>query len=111
MGKYSRLKGANYERELVHRFREAMPGVEVKRGLQSRGGGEVPDIDVAPFWPEAKRMKKPNILAALRQSCRDCPPNRIPLAITKADRDESVVTMLLDDFLDLINEWHELRSK
>ena len=31
-GARSRRKGANYERELVHQFREVMPGAEIKRG-------------------------------------------------------------------------------
>ena len=40
-GARSRRKGARWERELVHRFREAMPGAKVRRGLQCRGGDEV----------------------------------------------------------------------
>ena len=54
-GARSRRKGARFEREMVLRFREAMPGAEVRRGLQCRSGAEAADIDCPVFWPELKR--------------------------------------------------------
>jgi len=104
-GARSRRKGARFERELVHRFREAMPGADVKRGLQCRGGDEVADVDCPVFWPEAKRGRKPNVRAALRQALAAAPKGRVPVAVIRDDRQEPFVALLLDDFLDLIREW------
>lgn len=38
MGGLSRRKGVRFEREMVLRFREAMPDAEVRRGLRRRDG-------------------------------------------------------------------------
>ena len=111
MGALSRRKGRRYEQELVHLFREAMPGAEVKRGLQSRGGEEVPDVDCPVFWLEAKRGKKPNVRAALKQALENAPQGRIPLAVIRDDRSEAFVALSLDDFLELLREWWEGRSR
>ena len=110
-GTMSRRKGARFEREMVHRFREAMPGAEVRRGLQSRGGEEVPDVDCPVFWLELKRGRKPNIRGALRQAIGDAPKGRIPVAIVRDDHAEATVTLLLEDFLELVAEWWEGRHK
>lgn len=97
-----RQKGAGFERELVHLFQEAMPHTKVKRGLQMRAGAECPDVDAAPFWIEAKRMKKANPRAALRQAEADAPAGRVPVAVTRDDREAAIVTLRLTDFLELL---------
>jgi hypothetical protein len=109
-GATSRRKGARFERAMVHRFREAMPGAEVRRGLQSRGE-EVADLDCPVFWPELKRGKKPNIRGALRQAIEAAPEGRIPIAVVRDDHAEEIVTLLLDDFLDLVGEWWDARQR
>lgn len=111
MGALSRRKGAAFERELVQRFREAMPDAEVRRGLQCRGGDEVPDVDCPVFWPEAKRGRQPNVRAALRQATGDAPPGRIPIAIIRDDHAESFVALSLDDFLEFVSEWWTRRDR
>lgn len=111
MGALSRRKGAAWERELVRRFREVMPGAEVRRGLQSRSGEEVPDVDCPVFWPEAKRGRQPNVRAALRQAEASAPKGRIPLAVIRDDRAEPFVVLGLDDFLELVAEWWEARRR
>ncbi len=109
-GRYSRRKGHDYERELVKRFRAVMPGATVRRGLQARGGEEVPDVECPVFWIEAKRGKKPNIRGALRQADQACLHGRVPIAIVKDDRARATVTIYLDDFLDIVEEWWERRQ-
>jgi hypothetical protein len=109
-GARSRRKGASYERALVHRFREVMPGAEIRRGLQSRSGEEVADVEVPVFWPELKRGKQPNIRAALRQAQAAAPKGRIPIAVVRDDRAEATVTLTLDDFLEFVREWWEGRT-
>ena len=96
---------------MVHRFREAMPDAEIRRGLQSRSGEEVADLDCPVFWPELKRGKKPNIRAALRQAIEAAPKGRIPIAIIRDDHAEEIVTLLLDDFLEFVSEWWVGRNR
>jgi len=110
-GARSRNKGIAYERELVHRFREAMPGADIKRGFQVRSGEEAADVDCPVFWVESKRGKKPNIRTALAQAVNAAPKGRIPIAIVRDDRAEATVTLLLEDFLDFVGEWWEARTR
>ena len=109
-GMHSRRKGARFERELVWRFREVMPGAEVRRGLQSRGG-EVADVDCPVFWIEAKRGRKPNVRAALKQAEASAPKGRIPVAVIRDDRAAAFVALSLEDFLELVHEWWELSRR
>lgn len=107
-GTMSRRKGARYERDLVKVFQEAMPGADVKRGLQSRGGDEVPDVDCPLFWVEAKRGRKPNVRAALRQAVGDCQDDRMPVAVIRDDREEAFISMRLSDFVRLVEKVWEV---
>jgi hypothetical protein len=109
-GASSRRKGHDFERELVHLFREAMPGADERRGLQCRGE-EVADVDCPVFWPEAKRGSKPNVRAALAQAQEAAPKGRIPIAVIRDDRAPAFVALLLDDFLDLVREWWGLKTR
>lgn len=107
MGSLSRNKGRRFEQELVRLFREAMPGADVKRGLQSRSGQEVADVECPVFWIESKRGRKPNVRAALKQAESSAPKGRIPVAVIRDDRSDPFVVLLLDDFLELISGWWE----
>ncbi len=104
-GVRSRRKGASWERELVRRFREVMPGAEVRRGFQARSGEEAADVECPVFWIEAKRGKKPNIRGALAQAIEASPSGRMPIAVVRDDRSDPTVTLLLDDFLELVGDW------
>ena len=99
-GKGARAKGANFERWLANYLTETTP-LEARRGLaQTRGGGaEVSDVEVDYIHIEAKRHKRCNIKAALEQAINDSTVNgKIPVAITKNDREPVMCTMLLDDW-------------
>jgi hypothetical protein len=109
-GAASRRKGHDFERALVQRFREVMPDATVRRGLQSRSGQEVADVDVPCFWPELKRHKRTNPREALRQAVETCPGGRWPIGICKDDGEPAFVVMGLDDFLDLLSEWWRSRA-
>ena len=110
-GSGARRKGHDYERLLARKFREVMPGADIRRGLQFRGGHEAPDVECPVFWIESKRGKKPNIRAALKQASAGGPKGRIPIAIVRDDRAEATVTFYLDDFLDFVQEWWEASSR
>ena len=81
MGQLSRRKGRRYEQVLVQRFREAVPGLAVRRGAQARGGHEAPDVDVPGLWVEAKHGRCVNLRAALAQA--ETSPNRLLFALPK----------------------------
>lgn len=101
MGRRSRTKGKRWELDVVHRFRAEMPGLEIRRGAQSRGGSEAPDVDVPGLWVECKHGQKVNHRAALAQAIRDAAGSRMPVAICKDDRSEPIVILRLNDFLAL----------
>ena len=106
-GARSRNKGHNYERELVHLFREWFPHFDIRRGLgQTRDNSECPDVEMPHVWIEAKRGKKTNIKAALRQAM-DAKDERIAVAVCRDDRDEATATLLLEDFMPMLCAWVE----
>jgi len=111
-GRGARAKGANFERELAKIISDATP-VEARRGLaQTRGGGaEVSDVEMPLVHIEAKRHKRCNIKAALEQAINDCEANgKIPVAITKDDRKEILVTMRFTDWLHFLNSYIEANA-
>jgi hypothetical protein len=110
-GAHSRRKGDAWERLLVHRFREAMPDADIRRGLQYRSGEEAPDVELPCFWLEAKHHHRTNIRAAMRQAVSACPPGRWPIAVCKDDNAEPLVAMQLEDFLELLRDWWARRSR
>lgn len=108
-GSRSRRKGANFEREVARMVGEAMPGADVRRGLQSQGE-VVPDVNAPGLWIECKRGKKPNVRGALRQALSNATAGRLPLAVVRDDRADAFVTLTLTDFLELLGEWWELKE-
>jgi hypothetical protein len=106
-GRGARLKGAAFERQLAKYFTDNTP-LEAKRGIgQTRNGGaEVSDVDMPIIHVEAKRHKRCNIKAALKQAIDDANVNgKIPVAITKDDREKILCTMLLDDWIEFFNAY------
>ena len=111
MGKFSRDKGARFERELARIFRDALPGCDAKRGFQTRGGAaEMPDVTAGCFAIEAKAGKKPPVRAALKTAVDNCPKGLYPLAVIKEDRKPPFVVLPLDDFLEIAGEWWKWRT-
>lgn len=108
-GRGARLKGAAFERQLAKYFTEHT-SLDAKRGIgQTRNGGaEVSDVDMPVLHVEAKRHKRCNIKAALRQAIEDANINgKIPVAITKDDRADILCTMRLEDWIDFFNAYLE----
>jgi hypothetical protein len=106
MGKLSRTKGANFEREMVQRFIEVFGPDAVRRGFQYRDGSEVADVVTPCLWVECKRGRKTNIKAALRQAIEASQGKGLwPVAVCRDDQEDATVTLTLEDFLDLMREW------
>lgn len=112
-GRGARVKGAAFERQLAKYFTDNTK-LEAKRGIgQTRSGGaEVSDVDMEIIHIEAKRHKRCNIKAALKQAVNDASVNgKIPVAITKDDREKILCTMHLDDWIDFFNAYVEKIKK
>jgi hypothetical protein len=108
MSKAQQEKGKRWERQVVKLLKKAMPGEDIRRGWQSRGGHESPDVDCPVFWVECKSGKKPNPRAALKQAICDCSPGRIPVAVIKDDRQDPFVVMTMEGWLELVQNWWSL---
>lgn len=121
-GRSSRVKGATYERRLANLLREWLeqngnvPADGVRRGIgQARFSHEVPDVkEFYPFWIEAKKHRQCSPRAALKQAFDALTAHRklypeseytIPIAITCNDRDIDMVSLSLQDFLEVLS-WH-----
>lgn len=110
-GASSRRKGHNFERALVHRFAEVFGADRVRRGLQFRSGAEAPDVEAPCLWIESKRGKRTNPRAALAQAKEASLGKGVwPVAVCKDDNEDAVVTISLEDFLDLLREWWSTRG-
>ena len=110
MGKKSRAKGATGERELCREL-EKWTGLDFYRTahLQAARSNAAPDVDTEDhqwrcLWIECKRQKAPSIPAAIQQAMAEAGQERMPVAMTRADRGPWLVTMTLEDFA----EWSEM---
>lgn len=109
MGRAQRIKGHSFERSVARDFRNIFG--EGKRGIQSRNEEDkVPDVENKYFFIECKAHKETPIRAALRQAIKNCPPDKMPLAVLKDDYQEPCVYFLYKDFLKIIEEWYKKRS-
>jgi hypothetical protein len=119
IGRRSRAKGKEYERELAEAFRAVFPNA--RRTLsQSRDSGEAPDIEVPGYWVEGKHHTRVSIRRAYEQAIdelerfyagvgSDGHP-RVPIAVTKDNGKESLVTLSLVHFLDMLLELKTARD-
>ncbi len=117
-GKRSRDKGARFEREIANTLSREW-NLPFARGIiQTRGGGaEVADVclqdvngakqkypHIDKLHLECKHHKKASIPAAWRQAEEDCATSgRTPVCITKSDREKPLVTMRLEDWMEIMN--------
>jgi hypothetical protein len=101
----SRRKGAQGERELARRLREY--GYNCRRGQQYSGieGEDVVGLDGIHI--EVKRVERLNIYDAIDQAKRDALPfdTKLPAVFHRKNNCEWLVTMTLDDWIELYREW------
>ncbi len=93
LGKTSRRKGHNFEREIAKLLRQYYPSA--KRQLEYQDGVGFDIAETGDLSVQCKVGKSFKIEKALKEAVRD---NKIPLAITKKDREDIVVSMYWKDF-------------
>ena len=105
----SRQKGARAERQFRDKLREA--GFEARRGQQYSGDPEAPDVKCKELDRlmhfEVKAVENLSIFKAIDQAIRDCGKGRWPIVTHTKNNKPWLITMQLEDWLDLIKEWHE----
>lgn len=108
MGKASRVKGAEGEREVANTLR--MWGFDAKRGgmMQSQAAGAAPDVVVKdlPYWIEVKRGQKAATPYPALEQASEVADGLPVIVIGRSDRKPTIVTMYMGDFLNLLRAAH-----
>ena len=104
MGKSQREKGKRGERELAGRLRDHV--YDCRRGQHFCGAIGDADVTGLPgIHIECKRVERLNLQEAMEQSNRDARTGEIPTVFHRRDRSEWLVTMKLEDWIQLYKEW------
>lgn len=102
----SKKKGARFERHLASRFREY--GYDARRTAQYCGKTEdsADVIGLPGIHIEAKHQERMCLYDWMAQAKRDSDgTGRLPAVFHKKNNAEILVTMELDDFMQLYREW------
>ena len=107
MGKIdSRQKGARFERQLAGMFRDY--GYQARRTAQYCGNtGDASDVVGLPgIHVEAKHVEQMRLYEWMEQAERDSKgTGQLPAVFHKNNHAEVLVTMRLDDWIQLYREW------
>ena len=100
----SKKKGAKGERELASKLRDY--GYNCRRGQQYNGleGEDVVGLDYIHI--EVKRVQALNLDEAMEQAKRDSKDNQIPVVFHRKNNKKWKVTMELEDWIKLYNEFY-----
>ena len=104
----SKQKGARFERTLASKFREH--GYDARRTAQYCGNtGDASDVIGLPgIHIEAKHQETMRLYDWMDQAKRDAAANgkgNLPAVFHKKNNAEILVTMTLDDWMNLYREW------
>lgn len=96
----SRAKGKAGERELAKKLREF--GVDARRGQQYSGAnGDADVVGLQGVHIECKRVERLNIDNSMQQSINDARELEMPVVMHRRNGKRWLVTMTLDDFMNL----------
>lgn len=99
-----RRKGADFERNLSKMLRNY--GYECRRGQQYSGAnGDADVVGLPGIHIEAKAVERLNIHDAMLQAVRDSREGELPAVFHKKKYCDVLVTMRLDDWIELYREW------
>lgn len=102
----SNNKGKRGEQELAKKLRSF--GYEARRGQQYCGINGDADVTGLPgIHIECKRVEKLNIQNAMEQSIRDASYGEKPTVMHRRDHKAWLVTMTLEDWMDLYKAWEK----
>lgn len=104
----SKQKGARFERQLASRFREY--GYDTRRTAQYCGNtGDASDVTGLPgIHIEAKHQEQMRLYEWMAQAKRDAAAGggeTLPAVFHKKNNAEILVTMELEDWMNLYREW------
>lgn len=105
----SRQKGARGERELASILRAA--GFDdARRGQQYSGAnGDADVVGLPDIHIECKRNERLNIYDAISQARADAKMSEFPAVFHRKNNCEWLVTMTMDDWLEIYREYHSPR--
>lgn len=99
----SREKGKRGELELSRLLRDY--GYKTRRGQQYCGSnGDADVVGLPGIHIEAKRVEKLNLREAMEQAKRDARPNELPAVFHRRNREEWLVTMPFESWIQLYRE-------
>ena len=106
----SKRKGATFERNLAGKFREY--GYKARRTVQYCGNtGDASDVVGLPgIHIEAKHQETMRLYDWMAQAKRDAKAGNLPAVFHKKNHAEILVTMTLDDWMQLYQGWELTRS-
>ena len=103
----SKRKGKIGELEFCKKMKEY--GYGIRRSVQYCGKAEEGQADVIGLdyiHCEIKRVEKLNIDEAIEQAIRDTKDNKYPTVFHRKNNKKWLVTMRLDDWINLYNEYY-----
>ena len=106
MGKMSQRKGRSGEYELANILRDVY-GYDVKRGSVFLHQSDM--VGLMGIHPEVKRVEKLNIHTAMEQAKKEAEIRKdgLPTVFHRKNRTEWLVTMTLNDWIDLYGAWND----
>lgn len=104
----SKKKGAKGERELANKLKEY--GYDCRRGQQYNGleGEDVVGLDYIHI--ECKRVERLNLEEAMQQAKQDRKEGQFPTVFHRKNRSNWLVTMELQDWINLYNEYYSSKK-
>lgn len=103
----SRNKGKRAEITLSHKLTE-LSNFKCRRGQQFSAANGDPDVVGLPFLHiECKAVEKLNLRDAMAQSENDAREDEIPVVMHKKNRKPWLVTLNLEDFMQMYNVWEK----
>lgn len=100
----SREKGKRGELELARALRAL--GYDCRRGQQFSGkNGDADVVGLPGIHIECKRVERLNLYDAMAQARRDAREGEKPAVFHRKNRSRWLVTMELQDFMELYREW------
>lgn len=102
----SKRKGKTGELELAHKLKEY--GYDAKRSVQYNGkDGQADVVGLPHIHCEIKRVEKLNIYDAIAQAKRDAKGDDKPAVFHRKNRCNWLVTMELDEFMEIYKAYEE----